>query len=439
MKNLRLLLSIALIIISSPGFPQYETDPFSINSHMLNDEDSSSFIPANQAKNLESKKQEWLTKQKALLAISLKSTKILEKSISAANKKLSNTLEYNKKYSIEKSREFSKKINEYMRSTLDTYNIPGIAVGVWIKGKKVFFKGKGISDLSTGQGMNLNDKFRIASLSKTFLSTVVLQLVDEGKLSLEDKLSNFVPAVPNSDNITVRQMLNMTSGLYDYTEDDYFSEQWVNNPLRKWTPEELLNIGIKHAPVSSPGEEYYYSNTNYVLLGMIIEQVTGSTIEKEITKRIIKPLKLKNTSVPTTPFMTGKHMHGYLDKDDDGILEDITTLDPSSTWAAGGMVSNVNDLSIWVKALVEGSLISQSSHEQQLNNQGYGLGLTYADGYYGHEGHILGFNSCMLYDPIHEVTIIVVLNRQPNEHEGVAGGVFVQIEQFLKSLNYLEK
>ena len=194
-------------------------------------------------------------------------------------------------------------------------NIPGAIVGVWVPGEGTWIKAIGTADIETGRNIKITDKMRIASITKTFTATVILQLVDEWKLALNDTLDHFVPEVPNSDEITIRQLCDMTSGIFSIADDEGFDNTLANEPLKKWTHQELLDIALKHDPYFAPGEGGYYSDTNYSpLLGMIIEQVTGNTVENEIQTRIIEPLELLNTSFPTGPNMTGEYSRGYMVK-----------------------------------------------------------------------------------------------------------------------------
>ena len=175
--------------------------------------------------------------------------------------------------------------------------IPGAVIGVWIPGKAPFLKGIGLSDISPAKPMAIDDKFRVGSNTKTFVVTVLLQLVDEKKLSLDDTISKFNlgVTVPNADKITVRQLCRMESGLpdvYNVPEMDKI-DITVNS---KFTAKQLVDIAGKQPPLFAPGAKWNYSNTNYLLLGMIIEKVSGHTVADEIKNRLLIPLELKNTS-----------------------------------------------------------------------------------------------------------------------------------------------
>ena len=168
-------------------------------------------------------------------------------------------------------------------------------------------------------------RFRAGSISKTFLATVVLQLVDERRLRLADPVEKWLPGVvPDGDRINLRQLLNHTSGLYDFllTLPMPPSQEFFDNRWRTWTAAEQLQRAVAHPPNFEPGSAFDYSNTNYVLLGEVIKRVTGRSYGKEIERRIIRPLRLRGTEMPgTSPWIHGPHPHGYV---------------PSLEWARAG-------------------------------------------------------------------------------------------------------
>jgi D-alanyl-D-alanine carboxypeptidase len=317
------------------------------------------------------------------------------------------------------SPDIQKKMEQVIDENMASLKIPGVIVGVWVPGQGTWIKAKGKADISTGRDIKPSDKVRLASITKTFTITVLLQLVDEGKISLDDTMDKYISNVPNSDNITIRELCNMTSGLYNYNEDPGFDEIYINEPLHKWTPQELVNIALSHEPYFEPGKGYYYSNTNTLLIGMIIEQLTGNKLEMEIQNRIITPLGLKNTTFATTPDISGEYSHGYVDPNEDGHLLDFTERDPSCAWSAGAIVSNLDDLYIWAGAVAEGTLLTQKTQQERLTWSGqtsnplfkYCLGIYYVGNFLGHNGEIRGYNNCMYYLPSRKATFIVFSNN----------------------------
>jgi D-alanyl-D-alanine carboxypeptidase len=202
--------------------------------------------------------------------------------------------------------------------------------------------------------MRPDDRFRVGSITKTFVATVTLQLVAERKLALDDSVDRWLPGlVPNGAHITVRQLLNHTSGLFDFGGDQDFVRQAVRNPLRAWTPHEIIGIATAHPLNFEPGAGWSYSDTNYFVLGLIVEAATGRPLARELRLRILAPLHLRATSLPTAPRIAGRHAHGYFLRP----LEDVTIGSPSVQWAAGALVSNADDLARFYRALLGGRLL----------------------------------------------------------------------------------
>ena len=168
-------------------------------------------------------------------------------------------------------------LQKALEGMMEKYKIPGAIAGLWFPGIGDWVGTAGIGNPSNGEAPQPGDKVRIGSITKSFTATVVLQLVDEGRLSLDDVLSKWEPQVPGADGITIRQLLNMTSGLYNFTDLSEFWDALNKDPLAVWTPRQLVDMAIAQPAVFAPGSQFMYCNTNYVLLGMIIEKVTGKT------------------------------------------------------------------------------------------------------------------------------------------------------------------
>lgn len=335
------------------------------------------------------------------------------------------------------------KMDQVVEKTMQQYGIPGVIVGVWVPSRGAWVKTKGKSNITTGKVIEPDERVRVASITKTFIATVVLQLAEENKLSLDDKLEKYAPNIPRANEITIRQLCNMTSGIYSIGEDEKFNNILASQPLGKWTPPELVNIALSHDPYFAPGQGWHYSDTNYILLGIIIQKVTGNRVEEEVQRRIIGPLGLKNTTFPEGPDMTGKYARGYMMKDGNQELVDITRTDPSGPWAAGAIVSNLDDLKVWVKALADGQLLNATSQKEQLKwidvpslaklDGKYGLGILSISGFVGHNGTILGYNSAMYHLTSQDATIIVLINKFPCEpnSESIADKIFLDIARII--------
>jgi len=303
--------------------------------------------------------------------------------------------------------------------------LPGMVVGVWDKSKNLeWIAAKGIADYSTDRKMNKDLLFRIGSNTKTFVNTVLLQLVGVGSISLDDKLSKYYPDIPNSDSITIEMLTNMTSGLYNYSDTKEFEEELMNNRDKIYTPSELVYLALRYPSYFSPGKGYHYSNTNTILLGMIIEAVTGNKIGDEINTRIIEPLGLKNTYFANGKGMTGDYAHGYGVMGDTvkPLIDYTSEIDVSWAWTAGAMVSNLNDAKIYVEALANGDLIKPEIQKMRLERMvsmvpgkdyfKYGMGMFLISGFIGHNGSIPGYNTLMVSDPVRKCTIVILFNTQ---------------------------
>ena len=312
-------------------------------------------------------------------------------------------------------------LTDIVLSALTETSTPGALVGVWYPGQGDWTIAAGIGDLETAAPMRLDDHVRIASITKTFVATVVLQLVDEGMLSLDDRLEPFITGIPNGDEITIRQLLNMTAGIYSYINDPVIAVDYDRDPLLPFIPEQAVAIVRAHGEADfPPGTRSQYSDTNYILLGLIIEQVTGRSVAAEIAERIIVPLGLTQTSFAATPEMPDPYAHGYAVDHVGAPLRDVTRSNPDVAWAAGAMISTMDDLRVWVDALVAGSLLSPSLQAERLAIEewrsepvrvGYGLGILEIGGLLGHNGGIMGYGSWMMRDPETGATLVVVTNQ----------------------------
>jgi D-alanyl-D-alanine carboxypeptidase len=297
--------------------------------------------------------------------------------------------------------------------------IPGMIVS-YVCGDYKWERAKGYADIEKKIPMKLDNTYRIGSVTKTFTISVLLQLVDEGKLSLDDKLSKFFPEIPNSENITVKMLADMRSGLYNYSESDQFEDSLTNRPTKVWTNDELVNLAMTFKPYFPPDSNFHYSNTNTILIGKIIEKLTGNTWQGEVKKRIIDYLGLKNTWTANGTGMMGDYAHGYMQLDTaSNKLTDVTTMyDVSWASAAGDIISDINDIKIYLRALGTGKFYSakmQQARKQWAVTHGdlrYGLGLLDIGTFLGHNGGIPGFTNLSVYSPEKDCSMIVVYNTQ---------------------------
>jgi len=302
--------------------------------------------------------------------------------------------------------------------------LPGLNVGIWIPGRGAFVRSFGAGNLETGAPMDIADHVRIASITKSFTATAVLQLVDQGKLSLDDTLARFIEGIPNGERITIRHLLGMTSGIYDFTSDDAFMREIDVNPMTLITADRTIEILRSHPPDFAPGEAVVYCDINYILLGVILEQVSGRKAADIITADLIAPLRLTGTSFPDTPDMPEPYAHGYSAGDDGSdAFEDVTRSDPNWPWTAGAMISTLDNLRVWAKALATGTELSPETQRERLTfkpfttgNEGasYGLGILNYSGFLGHYGMIFGYTTAIFHLPEADATFVISGNQSTN-------------------------
>lgn len=256
---------------------------------------------------------------------------------------------------------------------------PGVLARV-TEGRSRWSGTSGVADLGTGQPRRPVDRFRIGSLTKPFTATVLLQLEAEGVLSLDDSVEDWLPGVVRGHgndgrNISLRQLLNHTSGIFNYNNDAGFlakftGKSFLTHRYDGATPEELVAIGLSHPPVFAPGTGWSYSDTNYILAGLVIERATGKSYASQVTRRIIKPLKLRATTVPgssaAVPGPHGRHYSKLYDDDPDAAVHDVTEFNPSVAGAAGQIVSTTGDLNRFLRALLRGRLLPDEQLEEML-------------------------------------------------------------------------
>ena len=306
----------------------------------------------------------------------------------------------------------------------------------------------GTTQLGQATPPSADTRFRIASNTKTMTAAVILQLAQEDKLGLTDPVSKYVAGVPNGDHITIAQLLEMRSGLYNYTNAPELSAQIDSNPTKAWTPDELLAIAFKRPPNAPPGTEFEYDNTNYALLGLVIEKVDGRPLAAAMQDRLFGPLGMTNTLLPaaTSNSMPQPFSHGYLYGSSSVALigsppyspevqaaartgtllpNDYTNVNHSIAAAAGGVVSTASDLATWIRALATGRVLGAEYQRRWLDSpqledpnkpegQRYGYGIAEMhwgpNEYYFHGGETPGYNSFIGYDRTNKVTLVVWTN-----------------------------
>ncbi|MFF8971711.1 serine hydrolase domain-containing protein [Streptomyces sp. NPDC014995] len=264
----------------------------------------------------------------------------------------------------------------------------------------------GVADRRTKRALGADHRFRVGSVTKIFSAVVLLQLADQGKLSLDAPVNRYLPRLLPDDRITVRHLLSHRSGLYDYTNDLFADTVRGFEAVRTkvFTYRQLLDRSLRHARTTAPGGAYSYSNTNFVVAGMLIEKLTGQAVGAAYRKRIIEPLKLRDTFyVHPATAIPGLHTRGYLTPDAPATtLVDATRQTASWAQSAGALISSTRDLDIFLSAVLRGRLTSSRALAQMRRwvpagtKQAYGLGLRRRDlscgvSVYGHSGAVQGY------------------------------------------------
>lgn len=305
---------------------------------------------------------------------------------------------------------------------------PGMVV--WIDTPEHRFEGaSGFANLADETPMPSDGAFRIGSITKMFTATVIMQLEEDGVLSLDDSLSQWLPEVaeqlPHGDEITVYQLLSHTSGIFSVVEHesyyvDIFSEIAVDEEtgavsldcVQRDPNDTLASYVYGKDALFEPGTSWYYSNTNYTLLGMIIEEAMDMPLTEAYHTNIYEPLGMESTFMDCYEDAVVDVVHGYTGSGD--TMSDVTELHESVGWSAGGMVSTASDLTIFARGLFGGELFDDPETLVAMTtpapNTPYGLGMFISDDYMGHPGYIAGFRSALNYSPEFDTVVVMLYN-----------------------------
>jgi CubicO group peptidase (beta-lactamase class C family) len=364
------------------------------------------------------------------------------------------------------------KLQEILDKAVSENEVPGVALvaevpcegedcadgamdGVtYSDGKFTWKLTSGYSNLETQTPMTADTRFRVASLTKTFVAMTVMQMVEEGKITLDDSIEQWFPGlIPNGENINIRQVVNHSSGLYNFYEvpsDWFFDFLFLRQD--KWDPLDLIELAVEEGPTFAPGTDWHYSNTNYVLLGMLIEKVTGNKWEDEIRNRFINKYGLSDTIVPETgesnlegPYVQnpteGKYAHGYIDLYDvtgamygskNKGLEDASTREPSAASSSACMISSPENLCLWIRLIGEGRLfgegydfVNDTGVDPELyfpmneaTDCGPNIYKNLANNMLIASGNFLGYDVGIVYDPNHGIPIATCANRTLRSEDG---------------------
>ena len=310
------------------------------------------------------------------------------------------------------------RLNDAINKTMDETSIPGAIVGIWGPDGN-YVQTFGVADQAGGEPMQTDFYHRIGSQTKTFTITGVLQLADQGKLGLDDPIARYVDGVPGGDAITLRQLARMQSGLPNYSDSTAFQQAFFADPFQNFTPRQLLDYAFDEPVKFPPGEGFLYCNTNTVLLGLVVEKVSGQSLPDYIHDHITEPLGMSHTSFPTTNAFPKPHAQGYTTQDADNAETTATDWNPSWGWAAGAMISTLEDMHIWAPALATGKLLTPEMQAQRLEtvsppgmpaDDGYGVGIFKVGGWIGHNGSLPGYQTVAVYLPERETAMVIFTN-----------------------------
>jgi D-alanyl-D-alanine carboxypeptidase len=340
-------------------------------------------------------------------------------------------------------------------------SFPGATLGVVLANGESFGLAVGVSDRETKRPLAPTDRMLAGSVGKTFAAATALQLIKEGKIGLDDKIEKYLgretwfSRLPNAKDITIRQLMNHTSGLVRYEFKEQFTKDLTANPNKVWKPAELVAYLLDEKPPFAAGEGWDYSDTNYIVLGMIIEKVTGRRFYDEANRRLLKPLKLIGTIPQDGPSLKGV-VQGYAGPNnpfggtDAMIVNGKFVINPQFEWTGGGYASTAQDLARWAKLIYEGKAFAPELLPEVLKGvpapmlgreTRYGLGViirkTPLATAYGHSGFFPGYMTDMMYFPEHKVAVAVQVNTSVGRSLGKPlGRVLVEVMELIASTKH---
>lgn len=330
-----------------------------------------------------------------------------------------------------------------LESAVTKGGMPGAVVAIWSDDGE-YVSAAGYADKAKKTEMTTDLNHRIGSVTKTFTITALLRLVDAGTVSLDDPISDYVDGVAEGDRITLRHLAGMTAGIADYSQNAEWVTGLLEDPNTPLSPQSLYDV-VKDEPLHfEPGTAFEYSNTNTVLIGLAIEKATGESLAEVLQAEVAEPLGLTHTFLPAAEEFPSPHAEGYTRQTLDGSEAVATDWNPSWGWSAGAMISNLDDLKIWVPALATGELLSPELQKERLDvtpfspeepASGYGLGLFTINGWIGHNGSLPGFKTVTVYLPEKRMTVVAFVNSDVDEESDLAGGLLTPITELLTPEN----
>lgn len=297
---------------------------------------------------------------------------------------------------------------------------PGISAGIWTPTSS-WTRTLGRATVNPDSNLTFDHNFCWRSATKSFAVTLMLLLAQNKTLRLEDPVSRWVPGVPNGDQITLANLADMSSGLFEYTRTEEFAENLSADPLRYYPVRELLSWAFPHGTHFAPGSQYEYCNTNTLVVGLVVEAASGQTFGSFLQSQILNPLAMAHTYFPDGPDLPEPATKGYAF---DGSNFSNFRVSNSALWAAGAMAGTLGDARIWAQALANGSLITPEL--QALRKQGrpatngpiydtYGLGMGQVQGWYGHTGEGAGYAVGLFGEPLSNSQIVILINASNDD------------------------
>ncbi|MFA9400531.1 MAG: serine hydrolase domain-containing protein [Acidobacteriota bacterium] len=321
----------------------------------------------------------------------------------------------------------AQKLDRALGQALRQTKAPGAIAGVWI-GDRGWKATRGSTVRGGKRRPGLDTHTRIASVTKTFTGTLILQLVDRGRLRLDDTIDRWFPTLKGAAETTVRDLGDMGSGIMSYSANRTFVDRYLARPKTVWKPSELITAGVRKKRLFDPGDGFNYSNTNFVMLGRIIQKVTGNHIARVMKRRIFGPLKMSETSYPFTTGLPRPFWNGYTEQAVSGNpLRNATRWSPTFAGAAGQIVSTLADMRRYTRALGMGSLLSPATQRERLKpnpasiqgGREYLFALGRENGWLAHTGTIPGYNSEVAYLPDQKISIVVFANSDTPDADRV--------------------
>ena len=314
----------------------------------------------------------------------------------------------------------AERLDAAIEGVLSDLSIPGAIVGVSGPDGD-YVRAFGVADKASGAPMRTDMYIRIGSLTKTFTITALLMLIDQGRLSLDDPIAKFIPGVPSGAQIPLRYLAQMQSGLVTYDDVPEFETAFLADPHRVFTPQQLLDYALDKPLQFPPGTQFDYCNTNTVLLGLVVEQVSGQRLADYVDRNILAPVGLTHTIIPATPTIPDPHPEGYTVMD--GVDRITTYWNPSWAWSNGNMISTLDDMRVWAQALSSGRLISTEMRQERFRSAlpmsptaRYGVGAFDSGGWIGHSGVTPGFQTVVAGLPEAQTTLVILANTDvPHE------------------------